>query len=277
MSLVLKWLGATSIPVDGSNLRPASFRDPAPAEAGRTRLRVGNGSAELGELFGVEGERGDERLVVEGDLGHVQGLGRGLDGGELVVRGDTGPLLGAEMSGGRIEVDGSAGDWAGAELRGGTLHIRGAAGRFLGAAYPGSRLGMREGVILVEGAAGDDAGMLMRRGLIAIRGGAGLGLGRSMIAGTIVVLGPVGRYAGAGMKRGTLVLPGLEGAPDDVILPTFAPAGRFPMPFLPIYYRQLALWGFATPPAVSSAVLDRYNGDRAVDGRGEVLVRRSEG
>ena len=109
-------------------------------------------------------------------------------------------------------------------------------------------------------------------GLIAIRGRAGAGVGRTMIAGTVIVLGPVGRRLGAGMKRGTLVLPSLPGPPDEHLLPTFALAGRFPLPFLALYFQQLAAWGFAVPREVSSGSLDRYNGDMVVGGRGEILA-----
>ena len=159
-------------------------------------------------------------------------------------------------------------------MRGGFIKIRGSAGAYLGAAYPGSRLGMREGVILVEGSAGDEVGSLMRRGLIAVRGAVGAGLGRGMIAGTILALGDAGRRLGAGMKRGTLVVPGLSQPPEDVLLPTFARAGRFRAPFLAVYYRQLAEWGFAVPGAVSSGLLERYNGDLIVGGQGEILAGR---
>ncbi len=272
MPLVLKWRGATVLPVDGSGLSPESCRDRAPDEVKRRRLPLGNTSVELGELFQVAGTKGDEELVVEGDVRRVHDLGCRMGLGLLRVHGDAGPQLGAGMTGGTIIVTGSVGDWAGAEMGGGKLSIRGDAGAFLGAAYPGSRRGMREGVILVDGSVGDDAGLQMRRGLIAIRGSAGGGVGRSMIAGTIVVLGPAGPRLGAGMKRGTLVLPGLEGPPEEHILPTFAYAGRFPCPFLAIYCRQLAAWGFAVPAQVPLATLDRYNGDLATGGRGEILA-----
>lgn len=271
MSLTLRWRAATTLPVDGSSLRPDSFTGLVAAEASRGPIRVGNRTAELGELFEVEGLNGDDRLVIEGDLRHVQSVGRGMTGGSLMLRGSAGPRLGAEMAGGTIEVDGSVGDWAGAEMRGGLIKIRGDAGHFLGAAYPGSRLGMREGVILVEGTVGDDAGLQMRRGLIAVRGDAGEGLGRSMIAGTIIVLGGPGRLLGAGMKRGTLVVPHPAQAPESLVLPTFAPTGRFRSPVLTIYFRQLAEWGFPIPETVSSAPMDRYNGDLVVGGRGEIL------
>ena len=96
-----------------------------------------------------------------------------------------------------------------------------------------------------------------------------------MIAGTILVLGDAGRRIGAGMKRGTLVVPGLTLPPEDVVLPTFARAGRFRSPFLAVYYRQLAEWGFAVSGAVSSAWLERYNGDLVVGGQGEILAGRN--
>jgi len=272
MSLSLTWRAATALPVDGSVLRPETFLDSMADQARRTPLGVGNTMVEMGELFQVEGTSGDDRLTIEGDLGHVHGLGREMSRGHLVLRGDVGPQLGAEMTGGTIEVEGSVGDWAGAEIRGGLITIRGDTGSFLGAAYPGSRLGMRDGAILIEGSAGDDAGLQMRRGLIAIRGGAGAGLGRSMVAGTVIVLGSVGRRIGAGMKRGTLVLPSLTRPPEEHLLPTFARAGRFRPAFLTLYYQQLAAWGFSVPRSVSSAWLDRYNGDMVVGGRGEILA-----
>jgi hypothetical protein len=88
------------------------------------------------------------------------------------------------------------------------------------------------------------------------------------------VLGSGARLIGAGMKRGTLVLPTPPGTPDEQLMPTFSRAGRFPTPFLPRCFRQLAAWGFAVPQAVCQASLDRYNGDMAVGGRGEILAGR---
>jgi formylmethanofuran dehydrogenase subunit C len=272
MSLTLTWRSANSLPVDGATISPAAFEGLSSVGASRLRLGLGNTRIELGELFDVAGDKGDDRLIVAGDLMHVHGLGRGMAAGALLVRGEAGPQLGAEMTGGVIDVDGNVGDWAGAEMRGGRITIRGNTGSFLGAAYPGSRLGMRDGVILIEGSTGHDAGLQMRRGLIAIRVAAGAGLGRAMIAGTIIALGPIGTRFGAGMKRGTLVLPDPGRAADDVVLPSFAPAGRFRSPILALYYQQLAEWGFTVPRAVSSALIDRYNGDLAAGGQGEILV-----
>lgn len=272
MPLTLSWRGVTSLPVDGSPLHPLTFRSHNADQIRRTPLRMGNTKVDLAELFHVQGTGDELRLTIEGNLSQVHGLARGMTDGELIIRGEVGAELGAEMAGGTIDVNGSVADWAGAEMRGGRIHIQGNAGAFLGAAYPGSRLGMREGVILVEGSAGDDAGLQMRRGLIAIRGNAGGGLGRSMIAGTVLVQGRVGRRVGAGMKRGTLILPGMDEPPEAVLLPSFARAGVFSAPFLNVYTRQLAVWGFPVSRMVSLANLERYNGDIVVGGQGEVLV-----
>ncbi|MDG3006399.1 formylmethanofuran dehydrogenase subunit C [Paludisphaera mucosa] len=272
MAMTLRWRSTTELPVDGSPLKPETFRGRTSTDAARTPLRVGNATAELGDLFDVEGEADDERLVLEGDLRCVSAIGRGMSTGTLRVHGDAGFRFAAEMSGGTAELDGSCRDWAGAEMRGGLLRIRGDAGDGLGAAYPGSLFGMREGLILVEGAAGNDVGLQMRRGLIAVRGSVGACLGRGMVAGTIFACGPVGATPGVGMKRGTLILLGLAVDPSEAFPATFAHAGGFAFAYLTLYQAHLAERGFDLPSAVSSAVLDRYNGDLANGGRGEILA-----
>jgi formylmethanofuran dehydrogenase subunit C len=111
----------------------------------------------------------------------------------------------------------------------------------------------------------------MRRGLIAIGGNAGGGLGAGMVAGSVFVFGGVGRYPGMGMKRGTIALFG-DGPAD--LLPSFAPSGVHRFPFLTIYLRRLAAWGYATPGGVFAGLAERYNGDLADGGLGEILVGR---
>jgi formylmethanofuran dehydrogenase subunit C len=244
-------------------------------EAARVLVGLGNTNVPIGDLFLVSGSSGDETLRLEGDLEHVQGIGRGMNSGSIEIQGNVGALLGSGMSGGLIDVRGSAGDWVGAEMAGGSIRIRGNVGHFAGAAFPGSRLGMREGSILVEGSAGEDAGLSLRRGLIVVLGDAADGLGRGLIAGTILLGGrPLG-HVGAGMKRGSIVLFGALDSPDSAILPSFVRAGRFRSTFLVIYKRQLDEWGFELPlsEAVLSTPFDRYNGDTLNGGQGEILLR----
>jgi formylmethanofuran dehydrogenase subunit C len=128
---------------------------------------------------------------------------------------------------------------------------------------------MRDGVILVDGSAGDEAGARMRRGLIAVAGAAGEGFGRGLVAGSLFAFGTVGRYPGSGMKRGTIAL---FGSPPPELLPSFAFAGAYRFPFLTIYLRRLASWGFPVPDDAFGAVAGRYNGDLADGGLGEVLI-----
>jgi formylmethanofuran dehydrogenase subunit C len=276
MAITLRWLDRTSLPVEAEVLSPKYLAGIGPGDVARLVLPVGTGEAEVGELFALEndGRGGAEEVRVEGDLGCVRSLGRGMDRGRLVVVGVAGAYLGAGMSGGTIEVEGNVGEWAGAEMRGGLIRVRGHAGRHIGAALPGSRLGMNDGVILVEGSVGDEAGRRMRRGLIVVGGSAGLGFGRSLIAGTLLVFGPVGRHVGMGMKRGTVGLFHDEAAD---LLPSFVPAGRYEFPFLGVYFRQLAAWGFPVPTRVTGAALERYNGDLAEGGQGEILMLAGPG
>ncbi len=270
MPLTLRWRDTTTLPVEAESLRPDTLVGLSSAEVAGLTLAVGNTTADLGSLFEVEGDARDGELVVEGDLQRVARIGQGMTSGRLTVRGPVGSHLGAGMLGGTIEVFGPAGHWVGAEMRGGRIHIRGSAGDYLGSAYPGSRAGMREGVILVEGAIGNEAGQAMRRGLIALSGGAGHGLGRGMIAGSIFAFGPVGTALGLGMKRGSLVLFG--DPPALSILPSFARSGRMRPVFVTIYLRQLRDWGFPVPDSAFVGAFDRYNGDLAESGQGEILL-----
>ncbi len=267
MPLTLSWAGATRLPVEADALRPDALMGLTAAEVAGRVLPVGNGTAEVGELFRVSGDGSDE-LVVEGDLRSVRGLGQGLTSGMLTVRGDAGSYLGAEMSGGTIVVAGNVGDWAGAAMSGGRIRIRGDAGHHLGSALPGARLGMREGVILVSGNIGHEAGRSLRRGLIAVCGEAGDDLGANLIAGSIFVFGAVGARLGAGLKRGTIAVFGEQ---PVSLLPTFRFACRYRPVFLTLYLRQLQAWGFPVLEEAFRGEVERYNGDLLNGGTGEIL------
>ncbi len=271
MPLTLRWKDATSLRVEAESLRPDALAGLSHSEVGSLTLSVGNRTAEVGELFTVEGGRPDDHLVVEGHLANVSRLGEGMTSGRLTIRGDVGSSLASGLVGGSVEVFGSVGPCAGAEMRGGLLQIHGDAGDNLGSALPGSRLGMREGVILVHGSAGVDVGLGMRRGLIAVSGSVGSGAGRGLIAGSVVIGGTAGCGLGSGLKRGTIAL---LSDPGSSILPTFSPSGVDRPPFLSLYLRRLKSWGWPVPDAALSALWTRFNGDLASGGQGEIWVRR---
>jgi formylmethanofuran dehydrogenase subunit C len=154
-------------------------------------------------------------------------------------------------------------------MSGGTIHIRGGAGGQLGSAYRGSAAGLSGGTILVEGSAGTELGMRMKRGLIAVRGPVRDFAGLQMKGGTILLMGGAELRTGAWMRRGTII------AMKPVrLLPTFSFACTYAPSFLGVYAKPLKTLGFELPAA---GAYQRYNGDAAVPGKGELLVWEARG
>src|SRR5215212_6186314 len=135
--------------------------------AAKARVWHGRDAAELGDFYSVRGS-GAARLVIEGDAARLDGIGAGMEQGEIIVEGAAGRSVGAGMRAGSIVVRGDAGDAAGAGMAGGVLVIEGSAGERLGAAAPGAARGMTGGEIIVAGSAGAGAGRGMRRGLVVV-------------------------------------------------------------------------------------------------------------
>ena len=147
--------------------------------------------------------------------------------------------------------------------------ITGDAGDYLTAPPAGERIGLHGGWVQVKGRAGKRAGECMRRGTLVLEGDAGPYLGCRMIAGTLFAGGLVGGRAGHGMRRGTMLLRRIpEGLPS-----TFNYNGRHRLGFLALLLGDLAqqLEGTHAVPDKVIAV-DRYVGDLACDGRGEILI-----
>jgi formylmethanofuran dehydrogenase subunit C len=229
---------------------------------------LGKRQHRLDEFFEVEGP-GSEELEIRGDVGRVKWIGRGMTRGRIAIKGNAGMHLGAYMKGGMIEVTGNASDWVGAEMRGGVIHIRGDAGGQVGAAYRGSLSGMDGGTILIEGSAGIEVGMRMHRGIIAVRGRVRDFAGLQMKGGTIVLMGGAEIRTGAWMVRGTIV------ALTSVrLLPTFSFACEYNPVFLRLYAKYLQEYGFRIPVEVTEGSYQRYTGDAAVPGKGEILMWR---
>lgn len=229
-------------------------------------LFLGKRQRRLDDFFTIEGDGSDE-LEIHGDAGRVKWIGRGMTRGRIALVGNAGMHLGAHMKGGTIEVRGNASDWVGAEMTGGLIHIRGDAGGQIGAAYRGSLAGMNGGAILVEGAAGIEIGMRMRRGLIAVRGPVRDFAGLQMKGGTLLLLGGAEIRTGAWMVRGTII----SFRPLS-LLPTFSYDCTYNPTFWRLYARHLQALGFGLPCPPGEGGYQRYNGDAAVPGKGEILV-----
>jgi formylmethanofuran dehydrogenase subunit C len=226
-------------------------------------IYLGKRQLRLDEFFEVDGEAGDE-LEIRGDATRVKWIGRGMTHGRIRIVGNAGMHLGSAMKGGAIEVTGNASDWLGAEMSGGFIRIGGNAGGQVGAAYRGSLTGMRDGTILIEGSAGMEVGMRMKRGIIAVAGPVRDFAGLQMKGGTIFLLGGGEIRTGAWMVRGTIIsMKPLQ------LLPTFSYASTYEPTFLRLYAKHLTTSGFSIPQIGS---YQRFSGDAAVPGKGEILI-----
>src|SRR5919202_4850676 len=240
-------------------LHNLSAREVAGLAVGTTRMPL-----TLGDVFAVRlGE--PDRIRFEGGSGRFDRLGAGLLAGAIRVEGDVGQAAGIGMSGGRIDVEGSAGPLAGALMAGGRLFVAGDVGDHAGGATPGAMAGMRGGFLLVAGRAGQRLGDRMRRGCIAVLGAAGAHAGSRMRGGTLLAAaaGPLPGYL---MRRGTLVL-----GSHDGLAPTFVNSGAHQLQFLGL----LQAWLRGQDARASALVplrAERFQGDMATLGRGEILV-----
>jgi len=257
-----------SEPVDVAALVfPPPEPDPA-SRLARTRIRVGGELVETGEVFAVtEGERQQVAIVSEG--ARLHGLGTGMAGGHLTLHGDAGDHLAHGMTAGTLRVAGDCGDFAASGLVDGVVDVGGDAGAFLAGSLPGEMSGARGGLVVVRGSAGDRTGDRMRRGVVLVAGDAGDYPASRMRAGSLILLGAVGREPGFGMKRGTVVL----AHPPDTRPATFNRSGSHELLFLRLLARYVEQrLGPATPPLMDLGPMQRWVGDRAHDGRGEILV-----
>ena len=230
-----------------------------PVYLGKRRHRVD-------DFFEVEGAAGDE-LEIRGDGRKIKWMGRAMTRGRLTIVGHAGMHLGAYMKGGTIEVSGNVSDWLGAEMSGGRIRVGGNAGGQVGAAYRGSPTGMTGGTILIEGTAGLEVGMRMRRGIIAIGGQARDFVGLEMKGGTILLRSGAELRTGAWISRGTII----SLAPIR-LLPTFSYSCAYNPVFLRLYARHLSGFGVSIPHEERDGAYQRYTGDAAVPGKGEILV-----
>jgi formylmethanofuran dehydrogenase subunit C len=266
--ITLKLIRQPAVPLEAECLTPDRLVDQSNDQIRAGILYHGKRQVRVDEFFEVDGEKSDT-VELHGDLHRVRHLGRLMSRGSLTVHGDAGMHLGAHMSGGSIDVFGNAGDWLGGEMTGGQIHVRGRAGQQVGAAYRGSLVGMRGGTILVDGAVGIEVGMRMQRGLIVIGQRAGDFVGLQMKGGTIVLGGGAEIRTGAWMQRGTII-----SLCDIPLMPTFAYSGSYNPTFANVLSGHLAKLGSHLPYDAGEGTYDRFSGDKAVPGKGEILIWR---
>jgi formylmethanofuran dehydrogenase subunit C len=254
--------------VDMSPLVCQKLQDLDPQQIAGIELQNGKHKIRVDRLFNISGS--DTRnIVIEGSFNKLDFIGKELDGGKITVYGDVGAYLALGMKSGTINVNGNAGIFAACEMKNGMLEIDGNAGDFLGGALPGIKQGMKGGTVLVKGNVGARAGDHMRRGQILVEGNAGDYCGSRMLAGTIAVMGNTGRYPGYAMRRGTLLL---WNQPE--LSATFNDCGSHTLAFLPILFASFkSLNSRFADASVAFNRVQRYGGDMAETGRGEILVK----
>ena len=257
---------APTVPLEAEALLPDTCAALTLTDIRALPVHLGKRQRRLDEFFDVEGKPDDE-LEIRGDLQRVKWIGRGMTRGTIRIHGNAGMHLGSAMSGGAIEVWGDVGDWLGAEMAGGMIRVHGNAGGQVGAAYRGAVSGMRDGLIIIEGSAGLELGMRMKRGTIVVGGPVRDFAGLQMKGGTIVLQQGAELRTGAWMNRGTIV--SLKPIP---LLPTFSRAAAYNPTFLRLYARRLAPLGCLLPYDDREGRYQRYTGDAAVPGKGEILV-----
>ncbi|MEM3011939.1 MAG: formylmethanofuran dehydrogenase subunit C [Candidatus Hadarchaeales archaeon] len=257
------------VPVEAEVLSPEHLCGKPLGEVVKMEVLYGRRRKRLEDLFVVEERDGGETLRLEGDFSRVKHVGAGMTRGRIEGEGNVGMQLGAEMSGGEIVVRGNAGDWAGAEMKGGRIEIKGNAGNMVGAGYRGSKVGMKGGMIVVRGEAGREVGERMRRGVIAVEGRLGDFAGALMTGGTIVCFGEAGEGIGGGMERGTILA-----FKKPPLLPTFQYSCVYRPTFLPLFLRYLLREGLPVREEYLKGRYERYDGDLACAGKGEILVWR---
>jgi formylmethanofuran dehydrogenase subunit C len=254
--------------IDLSPLTPDKLAGKSRKEIELITLQSGTRKIPAAEIFRIKGDDA-ANIIFANTCDKLDRIGADMTGGSIHIDGDAGAYLGLQMHNGEIIVSGSAGAFAASGMKKGIIEVRGNVGDFLAAALPGDQRGMSGGTVIVRGNAGDRAGDHMRRGTLLIDGSAGDYCATRMTAGTIAVLGKVGILPGFAMKRGTLLL---RNTPERLPA-TFNDCGAHTFSFLPMLTDSWKIFDgkFARLPKAKSP-MQRYMGDLANNGKGEILI-----
>lgn len=277
-TIVLEVKHAPALRCDLAGVLPSTLAGMQTAEIERIPLGHGNGTIALADCFRVS-RSGDEggppslppSLRLVGDCARFDRIGADLDSGTVVVDGDAGDFVGAAMRAGEILVQGRAGHLAACEMKGGTLRVTGDVGDYCGGALPGDLNGMAGGMVLIEGRAGDRLCDRMRRGTVIVQGDTGAFPASRMVAGTLAIGGQPGPHLGYAMRRGTVMLAAGEDGRDH-IGSTFVPVTGDVSVAWQLMGRHLATHGGPRFHSLPGRRFQRYVGDCAVQGKGEIFV-----
>ena len=277
MTVILSLRKAPEIPIEADTITPTHFAGKGVREIGEIPIQCGNEVLGLKDFFDISGKSGpspdETEILVKGDLRKVKMIGKGMNGGQITVEGDTGMYLGAEMIAGRIHVKGSVGPWAAAEMEGGNIQIDGDAGDYLCAGYRGTTEGMKGGRVYVAGNVGREMAAHMRKGFIAVKGNVGPQSAIRMMGGTIIVVGDMAERVGVQATKGMIFCLGKM----DSLFPTYKFSGKSEREFVNYYLRYLKEHrpDFLSEDIGVSEKWVKYMGDFAEASPGEEIYFRA--
>jgi formylmethanofuran dehydrogenase subunit C len=264
--LVLTLRSQPSQRLDLSSLAPDRLLGRSLKEIEAIDIATTKAEAKVGDFFRLR-DGDPHELRFEGGSERFDFVGAKLLAGYSIhVEGDVGMGLGRHAQGGTIKVKGDAGAYAASGMTAGRIEIAGDAGGFLCAPFAGELAGMAGGRVIVRGSVGDRAGDRLRRGIVVVEGDAGEDLGSRAIAGTIVLLGKAAGRLGYLNKRASLVL-----AQRRDFGPTYVDCGAHYLAFAMLFARALDEDSRHAARLLTQR-LQRYAGDTAVYGKGEILT-----
>jgi len=268
-SLTFTLISSEKQRIDCSPLTPDLLANKSVSEISEIELVIGNSAERVDSLFALSGDDAS-KIIFANSTDKLDFIGRNMTSGHISIEGNVGAYLGLFLEGGQIEVNGDTGIYTACEMKSGQIKVNGNAGDFVGGARPGYKNGMTGGIVIVTGNTGARTGDHMRRGMILIEGNAGDYCAARMISGTIAILGDVGAHLGCGMKRGTVLL---SQFPSRGITANFNDCGSHTLAFLPLLFASFSKLDSQFANVESFSRVQRYAGDMAGIGMGEILVK----
>lgn len=237
-------------------------------DAAQMALKTTSGVYRLGTLFDVAVDE-PNKLIVRNSCEQLDYLGAKMNGGDMVVDGNSGDYCAERMSGGRLHLNGNTGNYLASMMRGGRLDLYGNAGDYVSAPRAGVMQGQQGGTVVIHGNAGKRLGDRMRRGMLIVTGDADAYCACRMIAGSIVVRGGIGAHFGIGMRRGSLIV---SEKVDFSTVDYFSKPRFQEVIFMILMLQYLRTLDSALESILPISRMQRCVGDLSVGGLGEVLV-----
>ncbi|MDT8370953.1 MAG: formylmethanofuran dehydrogenase subunit C [Gammaproteobacteria bacterium] len=269
LTFTLKTAPALVQRIDCSALTLDALAEKSLKDIAAIELQTGNTTVRADSVFDISGDDVNN-IVFVNSSDKLDFVGHSMTTGKITVEGNVGAYTGIFMDGGNIEVNGDTGIYTACEMKSGQIKINGNTGDFVGGARPGRKNGMTGGTVIITGNSGDRTGDHMRRGMILIEGNAGDYCAARMVSGTIAVLGDTGAHLGYAMKRGTVLL---TQTPSRGISANFNDCGSHTLAFLPLLFASFAKLDSKFAQVESFSRVQRYAGDLAGIGMGEILVK----